>query len=86
MDRETARENCMHEVCYEMPIDMHPVSWAFMSTLAHLKAVNTISFCDNATFAAATLQSCKALFTREKETVAKAMRLSGPEIMFLEEF
>jgi hypothetical protein len=25
------------------------------------------------------------LFTREKEIVAKAMRLSGPEIMFLEE-
>jgi predicted nucleic acid-binding protein len=78
-------QNCMHAVCYEMPIDVLPLSWEFMSTLAHLKAVNAISFCDNATLAAATLQSCKALFTREKEIVAKAMRLSGPEIMFLEE-
>jgi len=40
---------------------------------------------DNATLAAATHQSCKALFTRENEIVAKAMRLSSPEIMFLEE-
>jgi hypothetical protein len=56
-----------------------------MSTLAHLKAVNAISFCGNATLAAANLQSCKALFTREKEIVVKAMRLSVPEIMFHEE-
>lgn len=78
-------QNCMHAVCYEMPIDVLPLSWEFMRTLAHLKAVNAISFCDNATLAAANLRSCKALFTREKEIVAKAMRLSGPEIMFLEE-
>jgi len=75
----------MHAVCYEMPIDVLPLSWEFMRTLAHLKAVNAISFCDNATLAAANLQSCKALFTREKEIVAKAMRLTGPDIMFLEE-
>ena len=75
----------MHAVCYEMSIDMLPLSWEFMSTLAHLKAVKAISFCDNASLAAANHQSCKALFTREKEIVAKAMRLSCPEIMFLEE-
>ncbi len=56
-----------------------------MRKLAHLKAVNAISFCDNATLAAANLRSCKALFTREKEIVAKTMRLTGPEVMFLEE-
>jgi len=78
-------QNCMHAVCYEMPIDVLPLSWEFMRTLAHLKAVNAISFCDNATLAAANLRSCKALFTREKEIVAKAMRLTGAEIMFLEE-
>ena len=83
-DKEFA-QNCMHAVCYEMPIDVLPLSWEFMRKLAHLKAVNAISFCDNATLAAANLQSCKALFTREKEIVAKAMRLTGPEIMFLEE-
>jgi predicted nucleic acid-binding protein len=78
-------QNCMHAVCYEMPIDVLPSSWEFMRRLAHLKAVNAISFCDNATLATAKLRSCKALFTREKEIVAKAMRLTGPEIMFLEE-
>lgn len=56
-----------------------------MRTLAHLKAANAISFCDNATLSAANLRRCKALFTREKEIVAKAMRLTGAEIMFLEE-
>ena len=31
------------------------------------------------------LSRALALYTREKEIVAKAMRLSGPEILFLEE-
>jgi hypothetical protein len=57
-----------------------------MSTLAHLESVKAISFCDSASLAAATHQSCKALFTREKEIAAKAMWLSCPEFMFLEEF
>ncbi|NMX20888.1 hypothetical protein C5S30_00280 [ANME-1 cluster archaeon GoMg4] len=78
-------QNCMHAVCYEMPIDVLPLSWEFMKTLAHLKAVSAISFCDNATLAAANLRSCKALFTREKEIIAKATRLIGAEILFLEE-
>lgn len=68
-----------------MPIDVLPLSWEFMKTLAHLKAVNAISFCDNATLAVANLRSCKALFTREKEIIAKATRLIGAEILFLEE-
>jgi len=38
-----------------------------MTTLAHLKAVNAIFFCDNATLAAATHQSCKVLFTRKRK-------------------
>lgn len=83
-DRDFA-QNCMHAVCYEMPLDMLPLSWEFMRTLAHLKAVNAISFCDNATLAAANLRKCKAIFTREKEIVAKAKRLTGAEIVFLED-
>ena len=35
--------------------------------------------------ATADLRSCKALFTREKEIVAKATRLTGADILFLEE-
>jgi predicted nucleic acid-binding protein len=54
-DKEFA-QNCMHAVCYEMPIDVLPLSWEFMRKLAHLKAVNAISFCDNATLAAMFLE------------------------------
>jgi|Deesub1362A_J573_1020465.scaffolds.fasta_scaffold00172_19 predicted nucleic acid-binding protein len=77
--------NCMFAIYNEMPLDVIPVTWDFITALAHLKAVNAISFCDNATIAAAKLTKSKALFTREKEIVSKA-NITGAEIVFLEEF
>jgi len=76
--------NCMYAVFNEMPLDVINLSWDFITTLAHFKAVNAISFCDNATITAASLTKSKALFTREKEIVTKA-KVVGAEIVFLEE-
>ena len=75
--------NCMFAVNQEMPMDVLPLTWEFLTTLAHFKALNPISFCDNATLTAAKLTNSTALFTKEKELVAKKP-IIGAEITFLE--
>lgn len=76
--------NCMYAVFNEMPLDVISLSWDFITALAHFKAVNAISFCDNATITAASLTRSKALFTKEKEIVTKA-KVVGAEVMFLDD-
>jgi len=75
--------NCMFSVFSDMPVDVLPLTWDFITTLAHLKAVNPVPFCDNATITAAKLTRSKALFTQEKEI--KGRRIVGAEVVFLEE-
>lgn len=83
-NNENYAYNCMYSLYNEIPVDIITLSWDFIVTLAHLKAINPISFCDNATIAAANLTRSKALFTREKEFVGKS-KITGSEIVFLED-
>ncbi|MHA1649154.1 MAG: type II toxin-antitoxin system VapC family toxin [Candidatus Helarchaeota archaeon] len=79
--------NCMFSVQHDLTIDIIDLTWDFMTSLAHLKAVNPISFCDNATLTAAHLTRSQALFSREKEIVNRRFkRIKGPEIIFIEDF
>jgi hypothetical protein len=69
-----------------MNLDIIDFTWDFLVTLAHLKAINPISFCDNATLTAASLTQSEALFTKEKEIISKEMdRIKGAKILFLED-
>ncbi len=67
-------------------LDVITFSWDFLTTLSHLKAINPISFCDNATLTAAKLSHSPALFTKEREIVFKLKdKLKGEEILFIED-
>ena len=79
--------NCMHSTANDLALDVIDVTWEFILALAHLKAVNVISFCDNATLTAAKLTNGEAIFSKEKEIVLKAKdKLHGAGIIFLDEF
>jgi predicted nucleic acid-binding protein len=83
---ETFAYNCMYTITNDFGLDVLEFSWEFMITLAHLKAVNPISFCDNATLAAAKLTHSSALFSKEKEIVARDKgKLQGAGIVFVED-
>ncbi|HMF34932.1 MAG TPA: PIN domain-containing protein [Candidatus Lokiarchaeia archaeon] len=85
-DSQTYAYHCMMAAVHDLSADVLDVSWDFLTTLAHLKAVNPISFCDNATIASAALTDSAALFIREKEIVARSReRIQGAEVLFLDE-
>ncbi len=83
-DDEEYAYNCMYSGSNELSLDIIPLSWDFITNIAHLKAKNAISFCDNATITAARLTKSKAVFTKEKEIVQKST-IEGAEIVFLDE-
>jgi len=79
--------NCIHSTANDLALDVIDVSWEFIIALAHLKAVNAISFCDNATLTTAKLTNGEALFSKEKEIVLKDKdKLQGAGILFLEDY
>lgn len=85
-DSQTYAYHCMMAAVHDLGADVLDVSWDFLTALAHLKAVNSISFCDNATIASASLTLSSALFAREKELVARNReQIQGAEILFLDE-
>ena len=58
-----------------------------MINLSHLKAVNPVSFCDNATLTSAKTTNSRAIFTKEKELVERERgKIQGACITFLDEF
>jgi len=78
--------NSIYSFSQYLNLEILDVTWDFITTLAHLKAINPISFCDNATLAAAQLTNAIALFTKEKAIVTRnKSKLTGPEIVFLED-
>ncbi|MEX2681630.1 MAG: PIN domain-containing protein [Candidatus Sigynarchaeota archaeon] len=84
---ETFAYNCMHAITHDLGFDVLEFTWEFMVNLSHLKAVNPISFCDNATLVAAKLTNSRALFSKEKEIVEKQRsKLQGAGITFIDEF
>jgi len=84
-DNENYAYSCMYAIYNDIPIDIVTVTWDFITTLAHFKAKNPISFCDNATLAAAYIRRCKAAFTKEKEIITKKKNIVGAEIVFIDE-
>ncbi len=78
--------NSIYSVSQYLNLEILDVSWDFVTTLAHLKANNPFSFCDNATLAAAQFTHATAIFTREKELLArKKAKIVGPEVQLLED-
>jgi len=78
--------NCLFSTLNEMNLDIIDSTWDFLIVQAHLKAINTISFCDNATLAAASLTQSEALFTKEKEIISKEKdQIKGAKLIFLED-
>ncbi len=84
---ETFTYNCTHAIANDLGFDVLEFTWEFMVNLAHLKAVNPVSFCDNATITAAKVTNSRALFSKEKEIVVREKgKLQGAGITFLDEF
>jgi predicted nucleic acid-binding protein len=84
---ETFAYNCMHALINDLGLDVLEFTWEFMITLAHFKAMNPVSFCDNATLAAAKMTNSRAIFTREKELVERERgKVQGSRVTFLDEF
>lgn len=77
--------NCMLSVLEDLPLEILYLEWDFVKALAHYKANNSISLCDNATIVCASIKDGKAIFTREKEIIDKLHDLIGAEIVFLED-
>ena len=77
--------NCIKSILEDLPIEIIPFEKKFAIKLAHFKAQNAISFCDNATITAANMTESSAVFTKEKEVVDKIDDLIGAEILFLED-
>jgi predicted nucleic acid-binding protein len=91
IERKTGDEifayNCMHAMVNDLGFDVLEFTWEFMVNLSHLKAVNPISFCDNATITAAKVTNSRALFSKEKEIVVREKsKLQGAGITFIDEF
>ena len=85
-DSQTYAYHCMMAAVHDLGADVLDVSWDFLTALAHLKAINPISFCDNATIASASLTNSSALFIREKEIIARNReQIQGAEVLFLDE-
>ncbi|MCD6513914.1 MAG: PIN domain-containing protein [Candidatus Odinarchaeota archaeon] len=84
-DDENYAYSCMYAIYNDIPIDIINVTWDFITTLAHFKAKNPISFCDNATLTAAYIRRCKAVFTKEKEIITRKRNIIGAEIAFIDE-
>ncbi|MBN2151566.1 MAG: PIN domain-containing protein [Candidatus Lokiarchaeota archaeon] len=83
---ETFAYTSMHALTNDLRLDVLDLTWEFTITLSHLKAINPVSFCDNATITAARLTNSSAVFTKEKEILAREKgRLQGASILFLEE-
>jgi len=90
LERKTNDENfaytCMHALTNDLRLDVLDLTWELTIILSHLKAINPVSFCDNATITAAKLTNSNALFTKEKEILAREKgKLQGASILFLEE-
>ncbi len=76
----------MEIVLKNLNLEIIELTWDFMKERAHLKAINAISFCDNATLAAANVTGSVPVFLREKELITKKKEsLVGPPIRFLDE-
>jgi predicted nucleic acid-binding protein len=84
---ETFAYNCMHAMVNDLGLDVLEFTWDFMINLSHLKAVNPVSFCDNATLTSAKTTNSRAIFTKEKELVERERgKIQGACITFLDEF
>jgi predicted nucleic acid-binding protein len=78
--------NAMAAITGEFGLDVLDLTWDFMITLAHLKALNSIAFCDNATLAAGNLTKAQAIFSKEREIMQKSRnQIKGAKIVFLDE-
>ena len=78
--------NCLYSTMLHLSLDVIDLTWDFIVNLAHLKAVNPISFCDNATLTAAKLTSSDEIFKKEKEIIdRKKSKIQGAKIIFLED-
>jgi len=84
-DDELYSVNCILSVLEDLPLDIIPFEREFILKLAHFKAQNAISFCDNATITSANLTASSAVFTKEEEVVNKLDDLIGADILFLED-
>jgi predicted nucleic-acid-binding protein len=84
-DREFVYQS-LYTMLYELGLDVIEYSWDFIIKHSHFKAINPISFCDNAVITAANLTSSKAIFSKEKEIVALGVdKIQGAEVLFLED-
>jgi predicted nucleic acid-binding protein len=63
--------NCMIAMINDLTLDVLDISWEFIIDLAHAKAINSFSFCDNVTITAAKQSNSQALFSKEKEIINK---------------
>ncbi len=85
LDAEYAH-NRIYSFSQYLNLEILDVTWDLVTTLAHLKANNPISFCDNTTLAAAQLTHATAILTREKELIARnKAKIIEPEVQFLED-
>jgi predicted nucleic acid-binding protein len=84
-DREFVYQS-LYTMLFELGLDVIEYSWDFIIKHSHFKAINHISFCDNAVITAANLTASQAVFSKEKEIIALGVdKIQGAEVLFLDD-